>query len=332
MSDNSRIDLPKEISVVIPVFNEQDNIVDVYEELDRVMRDFADRYEIIFIDDGSTDDTLKRLTNRTETNPRVTVIHLRRNMGQTAAMAAGVQQAALPLIVTMDGDLQNDPHDIPALYTKLQEGYHAVCGWRKNRRDKWLSRKLPSMAANILIGRLFGIKIHDFGCSLRIYHSKWLKEIDMHGEIHRLLPALIVNAGGRITEVEVNHRQRSRGDSKYGLIRVFKVILDIVLLKFLHGYFSRPLHFFGYYGFICMFAGFIFGSLTLCLRVVSGIPGLNLVPLILLTMLLIIVGGQMIFLGLLAELLVRIYLSITKNEKLLIEAVKLDKGSRGNNE
>ena len=233
------------LSVVVPVYNEQDSVVRLYNALTEVCDKSDLLYELVFVDDGSQDDTYPILQQLHASNRRVKVVRFRKNYGQTAAMAAGFQYAQGEIIVSMDGDLQNDPVDIPRLVMKLEEGFDVVCGWRKNRQDKLWTRRVPSMVANWLIGRVTGVRIHDNGCSLKAYRGAVIKNVTLYGEMHRFIPAMATLAGARITEVVVNHHPRRFGKSKYGLGRIWRVALDIITVKLISGFASRPGLWFG---------------------------------------------------------------------------------------
>ncbi len=233
------------ISIVIPVYNEQDSVPTLYEKIRDAFEGMGESYEIVFVDDGSRDGTFPILERIHRQDPRLKVIRFRRNSGQTAAMVAGFQYATGELIISMDGDLQNDPADIPRLLDKLNEGYDVVCGWRKNRQDKLISRRIPSVVANWLIGRITGVPIHDNGCSLKAYRAATIKHVALYGEMHRFIPAMSTLAGARIAEIIVDHHKRPFGQSKYGIARVWRVALDIATVKMISGFSSRPALWFG---------------------------------------------------------------------------------------
>ena len=237
------------ISIVVPVYNEEDNVELLYHKIHQACSLLGASYEIIIVDDGSRDRTFEILANIHKKDPSVKVVRFRKNFGQTAAMAAGFEHANGELIVSMDGDLQNDPADIPKLLAKLREGYDVVCGWRKNRKDKLISRKIPSIAANWLIGRVTGVHIHDNGCSLKAYRASTIKKVVLYGEMHRFIPAMATLTDARIAEIVVNHHPRRFGTSKYGIGRVWRVALDIVTIKMLSGFSSRPAIWFGLFSF-----------------------------------------------------------------------------------
>ena len=228
------------ISIVIPVFNEEDNVQLLYQQIRKVCESLQQSYEIVFVDDGSRDRTFEILEEIHSNDPRLKAIRFRKNYGQTAAMAAGFEFARGEVVISMDGDLQNDPADIPRLLAKMDEGYDIVCGWRKNRQDKLWSRRVPSVVANWLIGKVTGVQIHDNGCSLKAYRASVIKNVTLYGEMHRFIPAMSTLAGARIAEIPVNHHPRRFGKSKYGIGRVWRVALDIITVKTLTGFASRP--------------------------------------------------------------------------------------------
>ena len=233
------------VSVVIPVYNEEESVLPLYQGVCRACELLREPYEVIFVDDGSRDKTFDILKGVYEHDTRVKVLSFRKNSGQTAAMAAGFEYARGDLIVSMDGDLQNDPVDIPRLLSKLREGFDVVCGWRKSRQDKFWTRRLPSAVANWIIGRVTGVRIHDNGCSLKAYRASVIKSIALYGEMHRFIPAMATLAGARIAEIVVNHHPRRFGKSKYGLSRIWRVVLDIITVKLITGFASRPALWFG---------------------------------------------------------------------------------------
>ncbi len=309
------------VSVVLPVFNEQDSLPELYNRLSGVLRDAGSEYEIIFVDDGSKDESFPVLQRIAATDPRVRVVKFTKNFGQTHAMAAGIDLCRGEVIVTMDADLQNDPADIPRLLEELDKGYHCVSGWRERRQDKLLTRKIPSMAANWMMSFVFGVPLHDYGCSLKAYSARFLKSISLYGEMHRFVPALIAWQGGRVAEIPVRHHARTQGVSKYGLGRVPKVILDVILLKFMSGYSARPLHFFGAIGLVSITAGLAIGAITWYYRYMLGFRGVDLLPLVLLTMLLFIMGGHTILIGLLAEIGIRTYYESQDKKPYVIDCI-----------
>lgn len=300
-----------EVSVVIPVYNEVENVEELHRRLTDELRALGRSYEVIFVDDGSTDGTFELLRKLAEGDPNLKVIRFRRNFGQTPALSAGFDHAKGEIVVTMDGDLQNDPADIKRLIEKLEEGYDVVAGWRADRKDNPLLRKLPSWLANRLIKRTTGIKLHDFGCTLRAYRREIVKDMKLYGEMHRFIPALAALVGARIAEIKVRHHPRLRGKSKYGLSRTIKVLLDLVTVNFLLRYGTRPIQIFGLIGLILGLAGFgICGYLSvgkLFFPDPYKISLLKHLPLLMLGVLLILLGAQFISMGLLGELIVRTY-------------------------
>jgi len=294
------------LSVVVPLFNEEENVILLYDELTKVLQELTPAYEIIFVDDGSTDNSLQHLRNIQASDPHVTVVSLRRNFGQTAAMTAGFDHASGEIVITMDGDLQNDPQDIPLLVNKIKEGYDVVIGWRHDRKDPFLSRRLPSIIANKLISSITGVGIHDYGCTLKAFKREVVHNIRLYGEMHRFIPAIASGMGISFTEIKVNHRPRRYGSSKYGISRTIRVLLDLITVKFMLTYATRPLHVFGTIGFVSFTIGILLACILVIQRQFYDISLANR-PLLLLTVLLIFMGIQFVTLGLLAELIVRTY-------------------------
>jgi len=310
------------LSVVIPAYNEEENIPILYEKLKKVLDGLGQDYEIIFVDDGSTDGTYQRLKQLAEKDSRLKVIRFKRNYGQTAAMSAGFEHAKGDVIITLDADLQNDPEDIPLLLEKLKEGYHVVSGWRKDRKDPFLSRRLPSMIANWLISKITGVHLHDYGCTLKAYRAEVVKDLELFGDMHRFLPALTKRRGAKITEVVVRHHPRMFGKSKYGIGRTVRVLLDIMLVKFLNEYINKPLYMFGSVGFLLLGLGLFSLFYLIFLKLFLEEP-IGRRPLLILSVLLILAGIQLISTGLLAELLVRIYYR-TKDTKPYVIQEKIN--------
>jgi glycosyltransferase involved in cell wall biosynthesis len=292
------------VSIVVPLYNEEENIEPLYKALKSSMDKGGRNYELIFIDDGSTDRTLQFLQQLVRKDSTAKVLSFRRNFGQTAAFAAGFDHAKGDVIVTIDGDMQNDPADIPGLMSLIGE-YDIVSGWRRKRKDSFLIRRLPSMIANWLISTVTGVKLHDYGCSLKAYKADVVKNINLYGEMHRFIPAVASWYGVKIAEVETTHHQRYRGRSKYGISRTLRVVLDLITVRFLQSFSTKPLQAFGPIGLLCGLTGFVI-SLYLTFVKLSGqdIAGR---PLLLLGILLIIVGLLLIVMGLLGEMLVRVY-------------------------
>ncbi len=310
------------ISVVIPAYNEEESIPILYEKLKKVLDSLNEDYEIIFVDDGSTDGTLKVLKEISGKDKKVKVIRFRRNYGQTAAMYAGFEHAKGDVIITMDADLQNDPEDIPRLLEKMKEGYDIVSGWRKDRKDPFLSRKLPSMIANKIISAVTGVKLHDYGCTLKAYKADIAKRYRLYGDMHRFLPALAKRFGAKITEIPVKHHPRLYGKSKYGIGRTIRVILDIFLVKFLNEYITKPLYVFGGFGFLLFVIGFLIELYLTILKLFFG-QDIGQRPLLILGVLLILSGIQLISTGIIAELIIRTYYE-SKGEKPYVIEEKIN--------
>jgi glycosyltransferase involved in cell wall biosynthesis len=296
-----------ELSVIIPIRNEARSLDELHREFTETLAAWGRPYEIIIVDDGSTDESFAILARLQSRDPRLRVIRFRRNFGQTAAFAAGFAHARGRLIVTSDGDLQNDPHDIPAMVGQLEGGFDIVCGWRKDRKDAFVSRRLPSTLANTLISTVTGVHLHDYGCSLKVFRAEIVKDMKLYGEMHRFLPAIASEQTSSIGEMVVNHRPRKYGESKYGIGRTVRVVLDLLTVKFLLSYSTRPLQIFGLIGIAMGLAGAVIsGGLAIQrLREVASLD--QHMPLLLLGILLIFTGFQLVTLGLLAELQVRTY-------------------------
>jgi glycosyltransferase involved in cell wall biosynthesis len=295
-----------ELSVFLPVFNEEANINQLHERLIDALERLGRSYEVIYVDDGSNDGSLDNLRAIAERNSKVRVISLRRNYGQTAAMSAGIDYARGDILIPMDADLQNDPVDISRLLEKLDQGYDVVSGWRKDRKDTWLTRRLPSIIANRFISVMSGVHLHDYGCSLKAYRRDVLADVKLYGEMHRFIPVYANWAGARVTEIPVTHHSRNAGESKYGLSRTGKVIFDLITIKFMSSYLTKPLYLFGTAGFLCLFVSFVTALGALYYRFVHDVH-LNRMPLATLAMIMFAMGVQFIFMGLLAEMIVRTY-------------------------
>ncbi len=293
------------LSVVVPLYNEEDNIRLLHEKLQRALDPLDQGYEILFIDDGSTDKTLSILEEIQSNDNSVIVLSLRRNFGQTAAFAAGFDFARGDVVVTMDGDLQNDPADIPKLLELIKDN-DLVSGWRKKRKDPFFTRRLPSMMANWLISKVTGVQLHDYGCSLKAYRRDVIKNLKLYGEMHRFIPAVASWYGVRVAEVETVHYPRLHGKSKYGISRTLKVVLDLITVKFLQSFSTKPIQFFGPVGVFSGFLGFLILFYLSVDKIFFG-HDIGGRPLLLLGALLIIVGIQLIGMGLLGEMLVRVY-------------------------
>ena len=295
-----------DISLVIPLYNEEENVQLLYEELKSVLVGMPCRAEIVFVDDGSRDRTMAILETIQAADETVRAVSLRRNFGQTAAMTAGFDHARGEVIITMDGDMQNDPHDIPQMLAKLNEGFDVVTGWRFDRQDPFLSRKLPSQMANRLISWVTEVKLHDYGCTLKAFRREVIENINLYGEMHRFIPAIASGMGISFTEVKVNHRARRFGTSKYGISRTIRVVLDLITVKFMLSYATRPLHVFGTVGVVSSALGALIALIMTVQRQLFGVALANR-PLLLMAVLLIFMGIQFITIGLLAELVVRTY-------------------------
>jgi len=290
------------ISIVVPVYNEEDSLLPLYEQIKRVCESLRRPYEIVFTDDGSRDRTFELLKEIHEQDPLVKVIRFRRNFGQTAAMVAGFRYARGGIIVSMDGDMQNDPADIPLLLQKLDEGFDVVCGWRRNRHDRFWTRRLPSVVANWIIGHVTGVRIHDNGCSLKAYRSSIIKRVPLYGEMHRFIPAMATQADARVAELVVNHHPRSFGKSKYGISRVWRVVLDIITVKMIIGFAERSTLWFGLLSFPFLLLG---------LSILAGgimYPGFNPAEWVVISaiaLLFLFLGFHFIALGILGELIMK---------------------------
>ena len=298
-----------EISIVVPLYNEGENVEELYASLHEAVKTLGREAEIIFIDDGSTDGTFELLSKIRKFDDNVRIIRLAKNFGQTAAMSAGFDYARGKIVVTMDGDLQNDPRDIPLLLEKIEEGNDIVSGWRANRQDGFILRKIPSKIANWVVGIITGVKLHDSGCTLKAYRSEVIKNLRIYGEMHRFIPALASSTGARIAEVKVNHNARKYGSSKYGISRTLRVILDLIVIKFLLSFLTRPLQIFGLLGILFSCFGFLICFYLSILKLFFG-QGLSDRPLLLLGVLLLVLGIQFIGFGLIAEMQTRTYYEV----------------------
>jgi dolichol-phosphate mannosyltransferase len=294
------------LSLITPIYGEEDNIDPLFAELLPILRGLGRDFEIIAVNDGSHDRSLERLRAASAVIQELRVIDFRRNYGQTAAIMAGIDYASGEIIVTIDADLQNDPQDIPVLLAKLDEGYDVVSGWRQHRKDEAIRRNLVSRVANAVISWISGVQLNDYGCTLKAYRSDMLKDVRLYGEMHRFIPIYASWMGARVTEIPVRHHRRRFGNSNYGLERVAKVILDLMVVKFLDRNFVKPIYVFGGFGLFSLVASFIFGAIMLYLKIFRGIS-MILTPLPLLTALTFLVGFMSLLMGLLAEMLVRTY-------------------------
>lgn len=295
-----------DISVFLPVFNEEPNLRPLHAKLDEALRALGRTAEIIYVDDGSSDGSLDILRGLARIDPRVRVVALRRNYGQTAAMAAGIDAATGRVLIPMDADLQNDPADIVRLLNKLDEGYDVVSGWRKNRQDTLVTRKIPSMIANRIISWIGGVPLHDYGCSLKAYRRESLEDVRLYGEMHRFIPIYASWAGARVTEIPVEHHPRTMGKSKYGLSRTLKVVLDLMTIKFMASYQTKPIYVFGTFGIFAFLISMLAGLYAVFLKIFHRADFVQ-TPLPILTIVMFAVGVQFLLMGLLAEMLVRTY-------------------------
>ena len=316
-----------DVTIVIPCYNETETIPRLLAALDgaeATLRGLGRQTEVILVDDGSRDGSFAKLREAATTRPWLRLIRFRRNYGQTAAMAAGFKAARGAVVVPMDADLQNDPADIPKLLEKLDEGFDVVSGWRKNRQDKAATRKLPSKIANAIIGRVSGVRLHDYGCTLKAYRREFLDPVNLYGEMHRFIPIYAKWAGARVTEMVVSHHPRREGKSKYGLMRTFKVLLDLVTVKFLGDYSTKPLYFFGGLGFAMCATGIVTAMYTLFQRLDEHVY-VHRNPLFVLSVFFFMLGVQFVMMGLLAELQIRTYHeSQSKPTYLIAENVNFD--------
>jgi glycosyltransferase involved in cell wall biosynthesis len=294
------------VSVVVPVFNEADNLSPLHAELSEVLGELGRPYELLFVDDGSTDGSVPALKRLADGDGHVRVILFRRNFGQTAALDAGFKEARGEWVVPLDADLQNDPHDIPAMLARAEEGFDVVKGWRRDRKDKAVTRKLPSKVANRLIRRVTGVEVHDLGCTLSVFRREVIQQVNLYGEMHRFIPVYVSRVGGRIAELVVNHRPRIHGTTKYNLSRVFRVLLDLLTVRFLVGYTTKPLYFFGKWGAFSIFLSALLMAFTLWTRF-SSTPTIFIKdqPLFLVGIVFGIIGFQTLLMGLLAEMIMR---------------------------
>lgn len=306
------------LSITIPLYDEADNIKQLYDWLLRALEPLRRPFEVIFVNDGSADTTADVLRSLASIDSRIKVINLRRNYGQTAAMMAGIDFASGDIIIPMDGDLQNDPADIPRLLEKLDEGYDVVSGWRKDRKDRRFRRNLPSRIANWMISRISGVHLSDYGCSLKAYRRDVVKGVRLYGEMHRFIPIYAHWLGGRVTEIPVQHHRRQFGRSKYGLERIAKVVLDMVVIKFLDRYSTKPIYVFGGFGIVCFFISFVSGAYAVYLKLFKGISFI-LTPLPLLVVMTFTTGVTITLIGLLAEIIMRTYYESQQKSVYLVK-------------
>lgn len=306
------------LSVIIPLYNEAENISELYGKLKHSLSKLNENYEIIFIDDGSGDESADILKKIAENDSKIKVIRFAKNFGQTAAISAGFKNSQGEIIIPMDADLQNDPEDIPKFLAKIEEGYDVVAGWRKNRKDKFLTKTLPSKIANKIISRITKVRLHDYGCTMKACKKNVMENIALYGEMHRFIPAYTSWVGAKVAEIETTHHPRKFGKTKYNLGKTLNVILDTVTVKFLGSYLNKPMHFFGGIGFIALFSAFITAGAAVYLRIFSGMH-LTRSPLLLFSTFLGIIGVLFILMGLLAEIIVRVYFESQKRENYLIK-------------
>ncbi|MFH1654507.1 MAG: glycosyltransferase family 2 protein [Pseudomonadota bacterium] len=296
----------KDISIVVPFYNEEESLRRLYDELKASLSRTKYSYEIIFVDDGSADKSFSIIQGLAKADPNVKAVKFMRNFGQTAAMSAGFHHANGRVYVAIDADNQNDPADIPGLMAKLEEGFDVVSGWRKNRKDKFITRRLPSILANRLLSKVTGVKLNDYGCSLKVYRAEYIDSISLYGEMHRFIPAYAHMAGAKVAEIPVNHRARTKGSSKYGLSRIFKVVIDLITVKFLQSLSTKPGYLFGGLGFTLCGFGVLSGMEVILEKMIAGTRAHNN-PFLLLAVFLFFLGVQLVLMGLLAELQVRTY-------------------------
>jgi glycosyltransferase involved in cell wall biosynthesis len=291
------------VSVILPVLNEEDNLEPLHDRLAEALESMGRDYEVIYVDDGSTDGSWEVLKKIAARDRHIRLLRLRRNFGQTPALAAGFAHSRHPIVVTLDADLQNDPDDIPRLVEKLGDSHDVVSGWRRHRRDPWLTRLLPSHIANFLIRKVIGVPLHDFGCTLKAYRREVVQDLSLYGEMHRFLPVLATWVGGRVTELEVAHHPRTRGASKYGLLRTYKVLVDLITLKLIGDFQSRPNYIFGGFGLLSLMLGFL--SLNVVAYRVFVLRRLEATPLVFLMVIFFLTGVFSLFIGFLAEIVIR---------------------------
>ncbi len=311
------------ISVVVPVYNEQENL----DALADAIRDALDPagipFEVLLVDDGSTDGSAHVMDRIHETDPRFKLVRFIRNYGQTAAMSAGIHHATHDVVVTMDADLQNDPSDIPAMLAVLDDGYDVVCGWRKDRKDRWLDRKIPSKIANWLISTMSKVYLHDYGCTLRVCKREYINAIPLFGEMHRFIPIYVTWAGAKLVEVPVKHHPRRAGTTKYGLGRTFRVLLDLMTVKFLRDFYVNPIYFFGYFGFSSIFAGGLAAGAAVFMKFYYD-TWMHKNPLVIIAAMCVLLGFNAFFFGLIAEILIRMNFEIQHKTSYRIRETRGD--------
>jgi glycosyltransferase involved in cell wall biosynthesis len=315
-----------DISVVVPIFNEDESLALLVEELHTALRPTGKNYELVLVDDGSTDGSWALLEKLADADEALHLVRFRRNFGQTAAMQAGLDAARGKYVVTIDADLQNDPADIPTMLARLDEGYDLVAGWRKSRKDAFLNRKLPSMIANRIISAATKVRLHDYGCTLKVMTNDVAKELRLYGEMHRFIPAVASWVGARILELPVNHRPRRFGTSKYGIGRTLRVVLDLITVRFIQQYLGRPMQVFGLGGLFCLFMGFATCAWLAVEKIAFG-ARLADRPLLLLGVLLIVVGLQLVSLGLVADVVSRTYFESQNKRPYNVRTQRMGRGS-----
>ena len=307
----------QKLSIILPIYNESPNISILFAALQKVLQPY--QYEIIAVNDGSRDDSFEQLKKLCHENKNIKAINFKKNFGQSAAFNAGIHHASGDVLILMDSDLENDPQDIPALLAKIEEGYDVVSGWRQNRwKGQWLKRKLPSLIANKLISYISGVKLQDYGCMLKAYKKEVIKDVVLYGEMHRFIPVYCSWHGGRVTEIPVNYKPRQFGKSNYGVFRTYRVILDLILIKFLEKYMQRPIHFFGGIGIISCLISFITGLAALYYKF-TGQKTLIETPLPTICAMFFTIGIQMILIGVIAEILMRTYYESQKKSPFSIK-------------
>ncbi|OFW49194.1 MAG: glycosyl transferase [Actinobacteria bacterium RBG_13_35_12] len=311
-----------DLSIVIPIYNERESIGKLYENLNKALSKMNLKYEVLLIDDGSIDGTFNDLLKIHRKNRLFKIIRFRKNFGQTSAISAGFNYAKGEVVITLDADLQNDPQDIPVLLKKLNEGYDIVSGWRKNRKDKAVTRRFPSIVANKIISKLTGVHLHDYGCTLKAYRKEVVKNINLYGEMHRYIPAIASWMGVKVAEVPVVHHSRKYGKSKYGVSRTIKVVLDIITVKFLLSYSQSPIQMFGLLGLFSGTVGFIVTAYLIIMRLFFN-QSLSDRPLFVLSIFMIFIGVQLITIGLLAEVLIRVYHKVQDRSTYVIKDIIL---------
>jgi len=311
------------ISVVVPVYNERENLDALADAIRQALDPAQVPFEVLLVDDGSNDGSDRVMDRIHESDPRFKVIRFIRNYGQTAAMSAGIHHASNDVVVTMDADLQNDPRDIPGMLALLEEGYDVVCGWRRDRQDRFLDRKLPSMIANWLISRLSKVYLHDYGCTLRVCRREYINAIPLYGQMHRFIPIYVVWAGAKLVEVPVRHHARRAGKTKYGITRTPRVLLDLMTVKFLRDFYVNPIYFFGYFGFASIFAGMAASAGALFMKFHYG-TWMHKNPLVTIAAMCILLGFNAFFFGVIAEVLIRMNFEIQHKAAYLVREIRGD--------